>query len=305
MSLSKKQINEIVSRYDGGKGESVMALAEAFGADVPAVRLHLKQAGVYNPNADEAPLPQTEDDLGIGEEADPNAALAALLQNPALQQLIDKAVADRVAKLSVQPASSADTTTDQMKAFTASLAHLIEVNAMQQPGYIKPLPAEEIDRRAAGLVEMRSLLRAYEQDRNPPEWLIGASGFFECTNAIEFQPGQTIRTYLPPVEDFMPKNEPARRVHAAMLHWIGGPTQGIGEQVEAAMREAHNSAPLVTSKLDPSYNRPRPVELVNEPLQAPARKRVAGTIVPERHDVSLAERAAGPQGPVFVGDRAA
>lgn len=304
MSLSKKQVSEIVSRYDSGKGESVTALSEAFDTSPAAVRLHLKDAGVFNPNADDAPLVQTDDDLGIGQEGDPTAALAALLQNPILQQLIDKAVADRVAKLSVQPTST-NSQSEDFKAFTASLAHLIEVNAMQQPGYIKPLPAEEIDRRAAGLVEMRALLKAYEADRNPPEWIVGSNGFFECTNAIDFQPGSTIRTYLPPVEDFIPRNEAARRVYDAMLQWIGGHTPGIGEQVEAAMREANGSPPLVTSALDPSFNRPKPVELVNTPVQPQARKRVAGTLVPERHDVSMAERAAGPQGPVFVGDRAA
>jgi hypothetical protein len=305
MALSKKQIADMISRYDGGKGEGTSALGDAFDVAPSTVRYHLKAAGVFNPNADEQPLSQTDKELGIGEETagDQSAAqMAALLANPAMQKLIDAAVAARLTQMGA-PAPVAGSQTDQMAAFTASLAHLIEVQSMQQAGYIKPLSAAEVDSRAAGLVEMKALLKEFEAKGTPPEWIVGESGFFECTNALEFMPGQTIRTFLPPVEDFIPNNAQAEKVQAAMLQWIGGHTPGIGEQVEAAMRANNQSAPLVTGTLQP-HGQPRPVELVASQAKAAPRKRVAGSIVPERHDVSLAERASGPQGPVFVGDRA-
>lgn len=303
MSLSKKQIDDMISRYDGGKGEGTSALGDAFKVAPSTVRYHLKQAGVFNPNADGEPLSQSDKDLGIGEETDGDAGaqMAALLANPAMQQLIDAAVAARMAQLSAP--APLDGRSSEMAAFTASLSHLIEVQSMQQAGYIKPLSAAEVDNRAAGFVEMKALLKDFEAKGTPPEWIIGESGFFECTNAIEFLPGQTIRTYLPPVEDFIPNNPQAEKVQAAMLRWIGGNTPGIGEQVEAAMRANNQSAPLVTGALRPDGPH-RPVELIAAPSKVVPRKRVAGSLVPERHDVSLAERAAGPQGPVFVGDRA-
>ena len=306
MSLSKKQISEIISRYDGGKGEGTTALGDAFDVAPATIRYHLKNAEVFNPAAGDDIVVQSDKELGIGEEneADQTAQLAAALANPALAKLIDDAVAARMAQMGASPQSPMGDT-GAYAAFTKTLTHLIEVQSMQQAGYIKPLSAEEVDRRAAGFVEMKALLKDFEGRGTPPEWIVGESGFFECTNAMEFQPGATIRTYLPPVEDFIPNNDAARKVQDAMLQWIGGHTPGIGEQVEAAMRAANQAAPLVTGTLSEMSGRPRSVELVDTPSKAQPRKRVAGSIVPERHDVSLAERAAGPQGPVFVGDRAA
>lgn len=314
MALTKKNVSDIVSAYkgrDGKPGAGISALAAEHEVSPATIRYHLKQAGllVAAPAASEPQWPafETDKDLGIGEpiEAAPANELEAMLANPVLAKLIDAAVASRLAQMGAPVQSSATSQTEDFKAFTASLAHLIEVNAMQQAGYIKPLSAAEIDSRAAGLIELKSLLKDYEARGTAPEWIVGESGFFECTNALEFMPGQTIRTYLYPVEDFIPKNAEARKVHAAMIQWIGGHTPGIGEQVEAAMRAANQSAPLVTGTLNAMHGRPQPVELVNTPRQEVSRKRVAGSLVPERHDVSLADRAAGPAGPVFIGDRAA
>jgi DNA-binding transcriptional ArsR family regulator len=286
--LSKTKITEMVRRYDGGNGESTSELAAAFDVKPSSVRYHLKAAGVFK--------------SGTAEKAGA-VDLSAVLADPSLQKLIDSAVAARLAQMGGAPVP--DSRHDEMKAFTASLAHLIEVQSMQQAGYIKPLPAEEVDRRASALVEMKAVLKDCEVRGDAPEWIVGENGFFECTNAAEFAPGTTIRTYLFPVEDFVPVNDAAKRVQKLMITWIGGHTPGIGEQVEAAMRAANQSAPLVTGDLVPMSSRPKTVEVVDtKPKATGPRRRMAGSIVPERHDVSLAERAAGPQGPVFVGDRA-
>lgn len=241
----------------------------------------------------------SDTDLGIGEEltAEEQAsaqagALAALLASPAAQQLIDAAVASRLAQMGAPSGEAAPASSEAFRAFTDTLKHLINAQALQQPGYIKPLPADELDRRLAGKIEMEALLLDYKDKGTPPEWSVGEGGFFECTNALEFREGDLIRTYLPPAEDFTPRNVQADRVQEASMRWLGGPTRSIGEQVEAAMRDANRPAFVSSDLLE--NQRPQSVELVQRE-EAPARKRrTAGTIVPERQDVSLAERAAGP-----------
>lgn len=309
MALSETSVERIVTLYDGGKGESVPALAKRFGVSPAAIRYQLKQAGAWptkgpDPVSEESP---TDEELGIGveDEAPEADALTAMLANPAFAALIDAAVTARMAQMG---APAAPASSEAFQAFTQSIKHLIDTQAMQQPGYIKPLPSDEIDRRLAGKVEMDALLRRYEQAGTPPLWTVGEQGFFECTNALEFVEGEQIRTYLPPVEDFIPGNDEARQVHTAMMQWIGGPTPGIGEQVEAAMIAA-KQAPLV-SNIMTTETRKSPVELITQraapgvradaPEKASAKRRSAGTIVPERRDISMAERVGAPAGPVFV-----
>lgn len=249
---------------------------------------------------------ETDEDLGIGEELDlgghdgDSAALAALVANPAFAKLIDAAVAARMAQLGA-PAAAAPANTEAFSAFTETLKHLIDAQSMQLPGYQKPLPADEIDRRLRGKVEMLALLADYEKQGDAPLWEVGEGGFFECTNALEFGPGQLIRTFLPPPEDFVPQNEAARKVHAAMMQWIGGPTPSIGEQVQAA-HIASKQPPLISGALQ-ADRRPGLVEVVDVGAKTTARpmRRSMGSIVPERREIGLAERAAGPSGPVFVG----
>jgi hypothetical protein len=315
MSLKAIQIINIGRQFQAGK--SVDDLAAAYGVGSEVIRFHLKQKGLLTDNiaAEAAPVEQpagpefthddehpSDADLGVGEEVRaPAMDLNALMANPEFAKLVDQAVAARLAQ--VAPAAASDSRSEEMKGFVASLAHLIEVQAMQQPGYIKPISAEELDRRAGGLVKMKALLKDFEAKGCAPLYLVGEGGFFECTNAQEFQPGDQIKTYLPPSENFIPRNREAEEVYGAMLVWIGGHTPGIGEQVEAAMQAAHGQVPLVTGALNPGQPKSK-VELVHAPRVPVGPRRQAGTIVPERHDVSLAERAAGPQGPVFVGDRA-
>ena len=255
----------------------------------------------------------SDEELGIGfeEEEAPADPLEAILSDPRMAKLLDAAVVARMAQLGAPQQSGGSLDNNAMVAFTETIRHLIDTNAEQRPGYIKPLPAEEVDRRAAGRVEMFALLKKYEQMGLAPAWIVGDGGFFECTNAQEFKPGAKIRTYLPPPEDFIPDNEPAAAVHAAQLQWLGGRTPHISETVaefEQARAAANKQGPLVTGAMQPSRTTGS-VELVEDaPLKpAPSRKRMMGTIAPERRDVSMADRAAGglAQGPTFVGADAA
>lgn len=286
MALTKDQVEEMVSRR--AAGESRKALAEAFSVSEQTVMYHEKRAVKAAPD----PERPTDDDLGIGEEDAPQPdALSVLMANPDFAKVIDAAVAARLAQMSA-PVAQADNRSEDFKAFTATLTHLIEIQSMQQAGYVKPIPAAEIDRRAAGLIEMKALLEKYEAAGDAPLYLLG-DFFFECTNALSFEAGQQIRTYLPPAEHFVPQNEAARKVYAAMLQWIGGHTPHIGDLVEAAERESR--IPVVGSALVPQKK--ALVEAIDAPKQDMGRKRVAGTIVPERHGAATGQ----PLGPVFVG----
>lgn len=313
MALPEKDIDAIVDLYAKGAGEDIAVIARTYKVTAAAVRYWLKKRGELVPPHMETTMTATDDLIGDSDEAlgigveddpDPQGALDALMANPALAKLIDAAVAARLAQMGA-PAAAAVPQSEAFTAFTETLKHLIDAQALQQPGYIKPLPAEELDRRAAGYVEMTALLERFQTANTPPLWMVGDNGFFECTNALEFQPGDEIRTYLPPAEDFIPRNVQAEQVHAAMLQWIGGRTKSIGEQVEAAMIAA-KQAPLISNVLQ-TVKPAGPVELVNRPTEAdlPSRKRRGmGTIVPERRDVSAAERMAGPAGPTFVHEAA-
>lgn len=289
MALSKDQIDEMLARRKAGETRKV--LADAFDVSEATVKYHEDKVA-KSASDPEAP---SDADLGIGEEDEVETVdhLAAMFNDPRFAKHLDALVAARVAQMGVVPAVSS-TQSEDFKAFTASLAHLIEVNAMQQPGYVKPVPAEEVDRRAAGYVEMKALLKDYEAKGDAPLYLLG-DFFFECTNALSFEAGQQIRTYLPPAEHFIPKNEPAEKVYAAMIQWIGGKTPDIGDLVEAAERDSR--IPLVTGALNPLRAKGL-VEAVDAPVKPMVRNRVLGTIAPERHGaVSMNQ----PTGPTFVG----
>jgi hypothetical protein len=295
MALSEKDTADIIALHAGGGGESVPALARAYGVSVTTIRNHLKKSLPVDPSNT-----ASDEDLGIGEEDAGSAgdALAALMANPALAALIDQAVSARLAQMAA-PQPAAPITGEAFGNLAEALKRMIENQQMQQAGYIKPLPLEEVERRASGKVEMDALLRKYEADGTPPLYAVGELGFFECTNAIELTEGQQLRTYLYPCEDFEPRNEEARKVHAAMMQWIGGPSPEIGERVKQAHLDA-KQAPLIGSEPAPLVDPRRGGGLIEVVDAAPeaaerksARRRGMGTIVQEPVDVSLTGRAPG------------
>lgn len=252
----------------------------------------------------------SDEELGVGvaeDDAPPTDPFASLWNDPRMAAALDAAVTARLAQMGAGSSPAPALGSDTLVAFTETIRHLIDTNAQQQPGYIKPLPAEEVDRRAAGRVEMFALLDHYKAINLPPAWIVGEDGFFECNNAQEFKQGDRIRMYIPPPESFTADNEPAASVMAAMMQWLGGSTPSIGEQLEAAEQAAHSrQGPIITGAIQPARN-PSIVEMVQAaPVVAPpSRRRVMGTIAPERRDVSAAERMSAPRGPDFIGTDAA
>jgi len=307
--ITDAQATEIVGLYARGSGEGIGALAKAYGVAPVAITNLLRHRGELQSQQESETMDPdfTAAEGTTGEQTAPTIDLAAIMAGPEMQQLIARAVAERVAAMTSGAAAASDTTLTGAD-LVGAMRHMLEINAMQQPGYQKPLPADEIDRRIAGRVEMFALIETCQNDNEPPLWTIGPNGFFECTNAQEFAPGVQIRTYLPPAEDFIPNNGAAKAIHAAMMRWLGAPTPEIGEQIKQAQM-ASKLPPLVSGALQPL--RPTgPVEVVNAAPVSMPKKRALGTVVPERREMSMAERVAAgaggdPQGPIFVGEAAA
>lgn len=232
---------------------------------------------------------ETDEELGIGEEDEPTAvkepgapegvaALTALLRHPTVAALIEDAVAARLA--AATPASVAD---GHVKAIADAVERLALVHAAQQPGYQKPIPQAELERRAAGYVEMTALIedcrsRAAQGQRSAMPLYTLLDDLY--AGDILFVAGEQIRTLIPPNEQMQPENEAAERVFAAMLQWIGGKQPDIGERLAEEMAGRKNAI-FGT----PGTMQTAPVELVERAPGDTRRQvgasRTLGTVVPE------------------------
>jgi hypothetical protein len=306
-SLSEREVDDIVRLYDRGHGQTIADLAKAYEAKPAAVRYRLKQRGeleIQDRSEKQMSAEDTDESLGIGkEDAAPSGAadLAALLQNPLLKQLVDAAVAERMSQLA---APQLPNDSSAFSDLAASLKHMVEINHMQQPGYIKPLAVDEIDRRAQGAVDMWALLKQFEAEGRAPLYTVGENGFFECSEAQEFGDGEQLRTFLPPPVDFTPENDEAEAVHEAMMRWIGGENPDIGQRLRDAQLDA-KLPPLVGGTPKANIGNSPVIRVQRAPeMSRPARpsRRTMGTVVPEPRGRSVPGAApeAAPQGPTFV-----
>ena len=255
----------------------------------------------------------TDAQLGIGEAEEGLDPVAALMANPVvagrLQAMIDQAVTQRLAS---QPQGEG-----AMSALAASFEKMLQIQAMQMPGYFKPLPSDEVERRLAGRIEMFSLLEEYRKNETPPGYFVGPNGFY--AGAYKYEEGEAILTYLPPPEDFDPNYAihgnaeaglRARRVLDAQIKWLGGKTPHISHQVAEAERFSHQGIPLVGD--DRTVMPAGPVEVVADARRA----RRTGPAFPDHGEISqerpasmkplpgdggrVRQPASVPAGPAFV-----
>jgi hypothetical protein len=297
MALSSDDVAEIIRRYDRGNGDEVGPLATAYGVSDAAIKYHLKKAGVLAKNGE--PKQETETDLGIGEDdaaEAANAQIAAVISDPKFAAIIDAAVTARVAQMSApQGTVAAPDMAQLMATFTKTIQHVLHVNAVQQPGYIPPLPAEEVDRRAQGFIEMMALLKDYKAKGMPPQYYVGPSLFYAGLQL--YAEGDPVATYLPPVEDFTPINEEGAKVHEAMMRYIGGPSQDIAERVSEAQLAAKRALPIAEDAAKATASS-GPVEyLTNVPRREPVpeTRRQAATgptepLMPRMHGARVPSR---------------
>lgn len=216
-------------------------------------------------------IPETDEQLGIGIEDNP---MMALLSSPQINELIERAVAARLAAVmgsgaQLPVAAGSD---GAMHAVVAGIEKLVQMHATQQPGYARPLPAGVVEDREAGFAEMNTLLRKFQQSGFPddkPRYLLVNEPLF--AGEIEYPPGATITTWLYPNEHMAPLNDAARLVHKAMMRWIGGPQEGIAERVARAEAERNGRPMIDNSPFKPAgLTDASPVDMVEPPPEVRA-----------------------------------
>lgn len=248
---------------------AIEALAANYDASEAAVRYQLKKHGLVGEKAEDDKQP-TDAELGIGEDDGADAesgetdAFVKMMDDPRFKAAIDTVVAARMVELSKGAAaqvSGGDTSVlvvSALRELSTSFERSLQIQAEQQPGYIKPLPREEVERRAAGYVEMTALLKDFERRGTPPAYIIQGDTHGDVfvgpspNGPTMYQPGMEIECYLPPAERFEPINDEARKVYAAMLQWIGGRTPDIGDMIVAAHAEANGRTMVTTEAPIPS-----------------------------------------------------
>lgn len=253
------------------------------------------------------PQELSDADLGIGEDAQGGALdLQSLVDNPALAQLIEGIVEQRLRQAGA-PIPAPTGSEAAFNAFLSKFDHMLEVQAEQRPGYIKPLSADEVDARNKGRADMLALLRQYKAEDVWPHYLIvgdgpGATFYGPSPNGpILYEAGQEIKTRLAPSELFQPLNEPAARVMQAYRRWVGEvvSVEDLIAEAAATARGAPNAPQieLEAKTLEPE------VVLVDAPKRDVTPKRTMGTIIPELRGKSMPRQpgvAAEPVGPIFV-----
>lgn len=208
---------------------------------------------------------ETDEDLGIGEEdapAAPDDPMAALLANPAFAAAVDLAVARRLGGATPQAAGGA-LDANALAHLAASIEKIATVHASQQPGYAKPLPAVEIERRASAFEEMNALIDLARLKGEPPNYQLVEEPLF--AGEYLFPPGSKIRGYIIPNEHMLPLDERGKAIHRAFMQWIGGPTEGIAEQVYNAERARNGTIADPTPFRSPTAAHELPVEMVEPP----------------------------------------
>jgi hypothetical protein len=257
--------------------------------------------------------------IGVDDEAAPSSDIggvdmAKLMAHPAFAAAIESIVEARLKQAAPAPASTGSTGSEAaFNAFLSKFDHMLEVQAEQRPGYIKPLSADEVDARARGKRDMFALLKQFKAEGVWPHYLLlgseneQAGAFYgpSPNGPMIYQAGQEIKTRLPPAETFQPLNEPAVRVFEAYKRWVGEviPVDELIAQAAAAARGQSN-APEVeheTRTLDPE------VMVVDVPKREVGPKRVLGTITPELRGKPMPGQpnvVAQPTGPIFVGENA-
>ncbi len=312
-ALTEPQVDEIVAAYDGGNGTPIPVLARQYDVAPASVRYRLNQRGVLASGSGPVQSETTETvhsliDSSFDEPRPAAPDMSSMANDPAIKGMIEQLVADRLAEMMAQASpqvAAPAATSDQ--GFANVMGRMLEILSMQQPGYQRPLAADEMETRLAGKVEMEALLAGHKAayERNPhacvlPKWRVGEKGFFECVDAIELQEGNKFSTYLPPVEDFEPLNAEAEAVMAAMLQWLGGHTPDIGETVKNAHLAANErvivpGAMVSSIPKGPLVNVEREVDL-SEPARP--RKRQFGTLVEEPRQIT-GGTTSEPIGPAY------
>jgi hypothetical protein len=226
-----------------------------------------KPAGAEQDNDEWVP---TDSELGVGEEtpaeaaAEATAKIAAVMADPTIAMAIEQLVQQRVAELAIT--NGAAPGVDLMAGFkllAAEMAAAISKNtnamAEQIPGHVKPIPVEEVERRAAAWIELQSMLadvaRQYwtavernehaEAERITPHYILDEDFFGPGEVGSEmYVRGETIRWFGAPGVYMQPRNAIATKLSETMWEYLGNENAPSAEDLaQHASKMNRPSAP--------------------------------------------------------------
>ena len=321
--IPEKMVDGWVDLFARGEGEPITTIADAYKTTVAAVRYHLKKRGELdakpedaNPESGTMEFNETDDaDLGIGDPRPEQAApvsLDALMSDPRFEQLLEAAVAAKMKAMGQEAtapgaAESLGGPAQAAKVFEQYLSrfeHLLEARDQQQPGFIKPLTADELDARRDAKVEMFALLGRMKREGRWPQYVLSddSNPFYGDSpmGLMLYSPGQTINTRKPPAECFRPVNDAAIEVFTLYKRWVGQVVTAEELLRQAAMEAMGARSPEFQEDLRTAEPE---VMLVDAPLVDVGAKRVLGTLVPEVRGRNMPKQPGisdQPLGPIFV-----
>lgn len=215
-------------------------------------------------------------DLGIGEPDETvtpaGGQLADLLRRPDIAAAVETLVAERVRQqvgAAPQPAASM---ADLVALLVTALDRHAAVHGEQQPGHLRPLPAEEVEARGNARQEMGRLMAQAIAEQSRPIYLLHED--FYAVDTL-WARGDQIVWYGVPNTEMEPQNGPATDIFAALLRSIGGMPEYGSNHAE--------DRPATPSVME-VYRNPNYLRLT-ERIETPRRdigpRRITGTVVPE------------------------
>lgn len=211
--------------------------------------------------------------------------LSALLSDPRIATLIEAAVAAKVAQLTDGVPEASGHQGELVGALVQALDRHSQSQAYQQPGYQKPLPVEEIERRAAAYVQMGALITQAISTGDRPMYLLLDD--FHC-DEILWPKGETIFWEGPPNIQMEPRNPVAKAIMEQMTAWIGGDQVPIEDQVAQAWANRPKTMPGEQPMPEPAMFRPPRTTAQSRVEAVPGvqhqqigTNRIVGTVQPE------------------------
>ena len=215
----------------------------------------------------------SDEELGVGEEtpegvaAQAQAKINAAMSDPFVASAIEQLVQQRVAELALSKGIASPSTNADFMAgmellaekMAAAINRSTAATMEQIPGHVKPIPVEEVERRAAAWVEMQSLLtdvaRRYwaaiekgqnaQADEATPLYVLDEDFFGPGEVGSEmYVRGATIRWFGPPGTYMEPRNAIAKRLSDTMWAYLGNEGAPSAEDLaEHASRMNRPSTP--------------------------------------------------------------
>ncbi len=182
--------------------------------------------------------------------------------------------------------------------FMSNMRQLTEAFQVQSPGFNKPLPPEEVAKRASGRDEFfRLIMEAAAAVENfgrmgaksrdlVPEYLVGSGGILANTDQGEqmFSPGQRLFYTEAPPKDFLPLNLRAGEIMHAQMQWLGLASPGVETLVKNGLITAEGGDPMAEDQKRTNRNNQFAEIVPDSGVVSVGARRIMGATVEESSD---------------------